>query len=189
MESVAGSDEPGEAARPRAVTAIGRIWLVAGILFLAVAVVDLILWFALRPAMPTILGYAAEREPGFRLLGPYFEHYATIKFLEAVFASAVVVSAYHFLKLRPWARGALEAASWLYLAYLLAFVGFSYWARRHLSVEPSAMAARAHARERLLGGLGVGVLLVAGLVWMIVVLRGRRLRDAFQPGTGADTVR
>ena len=179
MESVAGPSDLIEPPRPRAVTVIGRIWLIAGIFILAVAVVDLIVWVALRPAMPTILGYAAEREPGIRFLRPYFENYTTIKLIEAVFAAAVIVSAYHFLKLRSWARAAIEATCWLYVIYVVGLACFSFWMHRHLSIDSSAIAARQHERQRLIGGAGVGLLLVAGLVWMILLLRGKKVRAAF----------
>ena len=182
MESLAGLNEPAEPPRPRAVTAIGRIWLVAGIFLFLVAAVDLIFWVVLRPAMPTILDYASRREPGMRFLSPYFRYYATIKSLEALFSAAVVFSAYSFLKLRGWARGALEAASWLYLAYITVFASLSFAVWRRASLDPATVAAHPNAGQRLVGGLAIGILLVAGLVWMIVLLRGRKVRAAFAAG-------
>ena len=180
-------DEPEAPRRPRAVTAIGRTWLVAGIFLFAVAVVDVIIWTVLRPAMPTLLGYATQRDPSLRFLAPLFEHYATVKVIEAIFAAGAAISAYHFLNLRRWARAALEAASWLYLTYLAAFACLALTLGRR-ALDPAAVPGP-HARERLIGGAGIGVLLVAGLIWMIVLLRSRKVRDAMAPASGSDALR
>jgi hypothetical protein len=176
--TVAGPDEAKEPARPRIVTAIGRIWLVGGIFCLAIAVVDVIVWVALRPAMPTILGYAEQKAPGIRVLGPYFEHYAAIKSIEAMLAATVIVFAYQFLKMRAWARAALEAASWFYLVYVLSLLGVSY-SLQLLGTIQGVSESGPRAVGRLVGSLGVGVLIAGALIWMIVALRGRKVRAAF----------
>lgn len=178
VENVNRPDEPGEPVRPRIVTVVGRTWLILGIFYFAVAIVDLIAWVALGPAMPTILSYAQEKEPALRFLRPYFEHYGAIKSIEAIFAAAVTFSAYKFLKLRAWARGALEAASWIYLVYVLAFIYVSYTFRLHGPVT-RAGASNPYTMGRMVGGFGLGILLIGALIWMIVLLRGRKIRAAF----------
>ncbi|HKA37479.1 MAG TPA: hypothetical protein VKH43_11715 [Thermoanaerobaculia bacterium] len=171
---------PPEAARPRAVTIIGRTWLVAGTLLFLVALVDLVVWIVLKPAMPTILGFASRKDPSVQFLAPYLEHYTLVKTIEVFFGAAVAVSAFHFLRMRAWARAALEAASWVYLVYLVAFFGFSYTIMRRAWLDRATIATHPIARERLVGGAGLGILLVAALVLAIVRLRGRRMRAAFE---------
>jgi len=165
-----------EPERPKAVTVIGRLWLVLAALFLFQSIVDLVLWIALQPAMPTILGFAARRDPQTRFLEPLFEHYVTVKSLEAAVAVAVGLSAYHFLRLRAWARVAIQAACWLALAYISGFgvFWFSVWTRA--SRDPMAYP---YGRASLLAGFGVCLLLAAGLTAMIVLLRSGGLRAAF----------
>jgi len=172
--------EPREPPRPRAVTIIGRVWLVAGTLLFLIGLVDLIFWVVLKPAMPTILGYAAQKDPGMRFLAPYFEHYTLVKTIEVFFGAAAALSAFHFLRLRAWARAALEAASWIYLVYIVAFFGFSYAIWRQALRDPAIVAAHPIAGERMVGGAGVAILLVAALVLAIVRLRGHRVRAAFE---------
>src|SRR5262249_2292896 len=84
MTPEARTEEPEKEDRPKAVTVIGRIWLIAAIFFLLVAVVDLVLWEVLRPAIPTILDYAARRDARLKFLSPLLEHYVTVKSVEAV---------------------------------------------------------------------------------------------------------
>jgi hypothetical protein len=168
-----------EPERPKAVTVIGRLWLVLAALFLFQSIVDLVLWIALEPAMPTILGFAARRDPQARFLEPLFEHYVTVKSLEAAVAVAVGLSAYHFLRLRAWARVAIQAACWLALAYIAGFgvFWFSVWTRT--SRDPTASSAHQYGRVSFLAGFGVCLALTAGLIAMIVLLRSEGVRAAF----------
>ena len=182
VEMVSRQDESGPA-RPRVVTVLGRIWLIGGIVYLAIDILDLIVWVALGPAMPTILGYAQEKEPALRFLRPYFDHYGAIKSGEAIFAAAVVLFAFEFLKLRGWARAALETAAWVYLLYVLAFLCVSFVLLRHAPFTRAA-ASSPYAAGRLAGGLGMGLFLAAGLIWMISVLRGKKVRAAFAVPSG-----
>jgi len=148
MDAVSPSDpEPREPARPRVVTVIGRTWLVAATLLFLTALVDVIVWIVLKPAMPTILGYAAQKAPGMRFLAPYFEHYTLVKTIEVFFGAAAAVSAFYFLRMRAWARAALEAASWFYLVYLVAFFCFSYTIVRQAARDPATVAAHTSAQR------------------------------------------
>jgi hypothetical protein len=172
-------EEEDEPRRPTVVTVIGRIWLIAAILVFLVAVVDIIVWEVLRPALPTLLAYASRRDPRLRVLAPFVGYYTVYKSIEAVFAVGAGVSAYYFLRLRSWARAALEAASWIYLLYLCGFAYFSYRIWRRASLDPSFAAETQYRPERFAAGVGVEVLLIAGIVTTIVFLRSRRLRSAF----------
>ena len=179
VDGLVPQDEPEEPTRPRAVTVIGRIWLVAAIVIFLLAVVDFIIWAVLRPALPTLIEFASRRDPRLKFLAPFVGYYAAAKAIEAVFAAAAGVSAYHFLRLRSWARAALEAASWIYLLYLCGFAYFSYRIWRRATFDPSFAADARYSPERFARAAGVEVLFVAGLVTMIVFLRSRKLRSAF----------
>jgi hypothetical protein len=82
--------------------------------------------------------------------------------------------------MRAWARAALEAASWIYLVYIVAFFGFSFAILRQAALDPALVAAHPIARQRLVGGAGVGILVASALVFTIVRLRGRSIRAAFE---------
>lgn len=177
-DALVPQDEPEEPPRPRAVTVIGRIWLVAAIFMFLVAVVDLIVWTVLRPALPTLIEFASRRDPTLRFLAPFLGYYALAKSIEAVFAAAAGVSAYYFLRLRSWARAALEAASWIYLLYFCGIAYLSYRVWRRVTLDLSFAAASRYSPQRLAAGAGMEVLALAGLVTMIVFLRSRKLRSA-----------
>jgi hypothetical protein len=172
-------DEAEPPPRPKAITVIGRIWLVAAIIMFLLAVVDFIVWAVLRPALPTLIEFASRRDPRLRLLAPFVGYYAAAKAIESVFAAAAGVCAYYFLRLRCWARAALEAASWIYLLYLCGFAYFSYRIWRRAMLDPSFAASAQYSPERFARAVGVEVLFMAGLVTMIVFLRSRKLRSAF----------
>jgi hypothetical protein len=175
--------------RPRAVTVIGWLWLVlAGAVFLR-AVMDLVLWKILQPAMPSLLHLVTEREPEMRLLGPLFQLYSLFKTVEAVLAAAVGISAYFFLRLRPWARIALQTVSWLVLFYGACFAGLwiAIW-RRPVADEAArgVLSLQSRGALGLLAGLLAALVLVAGMIVLIRFLRSPRIRAAFAaPPAGA----
>src|SRR5262249_61330394 len=117
----------------------------------------------LRPALPTLIEFASRRDPRLRFLAPFVGYYAAAKAIESIFAAAAGVSAYYFLKLRSWARAALEAASWVYLLYLCGFAYFSYPFWRRAVLDPS-LAKSAQVLPELVSRAGR---------WVVRVIAGR----------------
>jgi hypothetical protein len=54
---------PQPSERPRAVTVIGRIWLVLAVLSVLRATGNLIVWAVLRPAVPSLIAALNDRDP------------------------------------------------------------------------------------------------------------------------------
>jgi hypothetical protein len=172
---------PEDAERPKAVTIIGRVWLVLAAILLFKDVVDLILWNVLQPAMPSLLDLASRRDPMTARLQPLFEHYVAVKTVEALFAGAAGVSAFFLLRLRPWARLAVQGACWIVIVYLGCFLAIwtKAWSSRALAEVRTHSVSESQGALGFGAGLGVTLALIAGFAVMIGVLRSRRLRAAF----------
>jgi hypothetical protein len=169
-----------EPQRPRAVTLIGRIWLVLAVLSLLRSVGNLIVWIALRPAMPSLVGALNDKDPRTFFLGPLFAHFVAVNLTVAVLSLGVGICAWELLRLRSWARPALQAISGLAVGYVVCFGLLWTWAWMRV---PAESAARAHANRGLLlaGGLTLSLVLAAGFAAMIVSLQSRRVRETFLP--------
>ena len=174
----------GEAERPRAVTVIGWVWLVAAVLFLLRSLLDLVIWKMLQPAAPSLFAAAERQSPQMSFLRPLFEHLTTVKIIEAVAAAAVVVVASQFLRLRAWARVAVQAVCWLTLGYVVSFAVLWVGIWTHMTAEPAGSpmsSSYSHRTIGLVGGIAVCLFFAAGLVAMIALLRSSRVRTAFNP--------
>ncbi len=164
---------PAELQRPKAVTVIGWIWLVLGALSLFKTIVNSIFWVALQPAIPSLVALAARENPMTRYLNPLLEHYGLVLTIQALLAAGVGISAYFLLRLRPWARAAIETTCWLGLVYVACFAAF--W----LFIMSRARAVRPRGQVPPSAGIFVCVALAVGLSVMIGMLRSRQMRAAF----------
>ncbi len=154
---------------------IGWIWLVLGALSLFKTVVNFIMWRALQPAIPSLVALAAQQDPTTRYLNPLLAHYGLVLTVQALLAAAVGISAYFLLRMRPWARVAIQTVCWLGLVYIACFSVF--W----LFIMSRAAAARPRGQVPTSVGILICAALAAGLAVMIGFLRSRRLREAFIP--------
>src|ERR1700693_181055 len=116
------------------------------------------------------------------LLRPLFEHMTALMSAQALWWAAVGLSAVQLLRLRPWARSAIQGACWVLLLYAALFALF--WAELWLTI-PAQVAAPAPGAYQyrtfaFAGGLAVCAAVATGLVAMIVSLRGAAVRSAFR---------
>jgi hypothetical protein len=171
---------PQPSERPRAVTVIGRIWLVLAVLSVLRATGNLIVWTVLRPAVPSLIGALNDRDPRTLLLRPIFGHFVMVNVLMLLASFAVGFCAWGLLRLRSWARPAVQTISGLALGYAVCFGLLWTWAWMRVSAES---AARAHANPGLLlaAGLTLSLILAAGFAAMIASLQSRRVRKIFLP--------
>lgn len=171
--------------RPRTVSLIGWGWLIFGSLLFLRSLLDLVIWKVLAPATPSLVAFLDEHEPQNQLVRPLFESLATIKIGEAVFAALVVLIASQFLRLRPWARRALQAACGVVLLYVLAFAAFWSWLWPRVAAERARHPDVPHGLSTLglVAGLVICLALAAFLGKMIVVMSSARVRAAFDEGT------
>jgi hypothetical protein len=178
MSSAATIPPPAE--RPAAVTVIGWVWIVYGILKLVGGVWALAAWrfgglrdvFA-GPGFPTALPT--------RILQNAFGHLALGLAAQVVFAGSVVIAAAALLRLRSWARSAIEVLCWFSLCYVVAFTLGWIWLWRRVSVG----APRPDSFRFIGLTVAIGAAIVLGLAFisMIRALRGDDVRRAFRGGT------
>lgn len=177
-------EETEGAERPRAVTIIGRLWLVLAILFFCKAIVNLAVWKVLQPDAPSLVRDALANAPPLSFMRPLLSHITAVITAQALWWAFVGVAAFGLLRLRPWARVAIQGVCVFLLVYFLGFETF--WAIVWPNLpSQSARAVALGASYRslaLVAGLSVGAAVGAGLIWMIVLLRAPRVRAAFQNG-------
>ncbi len=161
--------------RPRAVTVIGWTSLAVAAFLVARALIDLVLWQILRPAMPALLdgSLGGDRAPAY--VRPLLEHVAEWKIGQAVFWSGVGACAAGLLRLRPWARTAMRAACWALAAYCVAFAAIWIAAWRRLPAD----AGRSHWMMWLLAGLCLSFAIAGGLAAVAHVLNSDPVKAAF----------
>jgi hypothetical protein len=177
--------EPEEAPRPQAVTVIGWVWLILGILFLLRAVVNIVLWKMLQPDMLAFLdAFGGVPRQQQEMLRPLFEHLAALQTGEAILSAAVAVVAIQLLRLRPWARAGMQAVCWLVLACVGAFGVFWVWLCGSIAAAVPSSSMTAFGRIGLAAGLAVCLAVAAGLTVMIVLLASARVREAFRRNPG-----
>ena len=173
-------EEEEDAERPRAVTVIGRLWIVVAVLLVGKALVNLAVWTVLKPDAPSFIRDTLAQTPRFRLVQPLFAHLTAVMMLQALWWIFVGIAAFALLRLRPWARVAIQGVCWFLLVYSVAFEIFWTAVWPTLPAGPGAMPLGASYRTvALVAGLTVGAAAVAGLIGMIFLLRGPRVRAAF----------
>jgi hypothetical protein len=172
--------EPDDRLRPRSVTVIGWLWLIVGVLVLCRTVVNIVVWEILKPDLLSFLesfGEVPERQQ--RFLRPLFEHLTTIQAWEAIFSAAVILIAFQLLRLRSWARAAMEAVCWIVLVLVGLFGVFWVWLCGGVAAASPSPSARSLETIGLPLGLAVCLGAAVGLAVTIARLRSSRVRRAF----------
>lgn len=167
------------AERPTAVTVIGWVWIVYAAVKLFGGVWGLVAWrlgglrdFVVGPGSPTILPMA--------ILRTAFGRFAVALTAQILFASAVLIAATALLRMRPWARTAIEVLSWLGLCYVGTFGLVWIWVWRRTALDASRPESTRFAA--LAFALGAVVVLAFAFVSMIRALRSEEVRRAFRGG-------
>ncbi len=154
--------------RPRSVNVVGGAFLaLSSIRFL----LDLIGWvvWKLGNAGPVVAFFLPRGDHGFVPVDWVMGHFPTVVAVQGTIAACVAGISIQFLRLRPWARRALELVAWLALAVTVALgTGFAWvWARLPRSGNFAPVLA---------GLLVAGLLLVAA----IRAMRRPEVRAAFR---------
>jgi hypothetical protein len=172
--------------RPQAVSRIGWGWLVFGAILLVRSLLDLVVWRVLAPAVPSFISLLDATRPENRLVRRIVDHLVAYKAIEAVFAAVVILVASQFLRLRPWARPALQILCGVVTVYVLAFAAFGAWLWPRLESQ----RARPTAAEATGSGLVLGlviVLVILAIAWLLVRMIRRMssaaVREAFRAQT------
>jgi hypothetical protein len=177
-----------EAKRPRSVTLIGWVWLIFAIVAALKSAVSLIVWKVIQPAVPALIGDAAAQSPRLSFLRPLFAYMTELTIIRIVVWIGIAAAAVALLRLRPWARVAIQAVCATALVYVAGFTvlwGLSFGI---LQKDPPA-GPSVPGSYRTIGlalGLGICLAAAAGLVTIIALLRKPETRAAFRPTTDPD---
>ncbi len=158
--------------RPRPVTIIGWTFLVLSLLRI---LFDALTWFVWKVGnAEPVVSFFLPKAPGGSALA--LRHLPAVLAVQGAIAAGVALVAYQFLRLRAWARSALEIVCYLALAVAAAIaVTLSLELSRTVGSESRAVGA-------VVAGLLVVAALLARAIWTI---RRPDIRRAFRSGEDA----
>ncbi len=174
MDAVSGE-------RPRAVTVIGWIWLVAATLRFVNGLLGLAVWKI--GGLDRGLPFRALRSGGTRIrvlgLDTMLRHAAGILVLQVLVSALLACVAVALLRRRTWARRAVQTASWLGIAVMAGLGAYVYASTAQLAFESPEAAS-----EIRIAGAAAGVFVaLLGAVFFggtIFLLRRPDVRRAFE---------
>ena len=171
LASTGRAERPPEAGElPKAVTVIGAVWLILGVLRFFGGLLGLILWKV--GGMKDLLAGPKPFSglPMERVLRWAFRNFGVEVTVQMLVGLAVVVCAVGLLRRHPWARPAVETLCWLGLIFIFCFSVF--WVFLWTNVLGAAAAEPPSMRP-----LSVGLtLLINGVVAFAFVAMIRALR-------------
>lgn len=168
-------------ARPAGVTVIAWLWIATGG-FMLVSGLGAI--FAAPRVGSADGGFVMSlvTAPDSSALGMFFRHLIPFAVLQSLIGAFAVVAAVEFLRLRAWARLAMEALSWVSLVYILVNgVLVLYLWDAVVADMPSELVVIEPAQLHMLGlivDLVVTVALAAPIGVTVKYLRGAPVRRA-----------
>jgi hypothetical protein len=176
--------------RPASVTIIGWIFIgVAGIMIFS-GTTGMISFACMKQAEGKNYLPMPEGLPGhLKIMWGIFRYFDSLAIIQILFALFVIIACIYFLKLRAWARAALEGISWLGLLFVAGFGIF--WVTSWINATSGmAVAEGATGPPPIYGliGIVIGVTMMAiwavPLVVIITFLRSIGMRETFTHGKG-----
>jgi hypothetical protein len=168
---------------PTGIKVIAWTWIITAALLGASAVLGLMM----QSVMDQVTANS-DVPPGVAALAAPGEYTAVATVLQLVLAALALWSGIALLRLRAWARLAVEILCWLALAWTIGFGIFFIYVWNTIAGE-MAQEAGIPMDQNILQGAGLGAGIVLTLVFavpfllMIRYLRGARARAATAPST------
>jgi hypothetical protein len=173
MQPVVVAPEPPPPDRPKAVTVIGWTFLVLSTVRVLEDTWGWFLW-KFGDAEKLVLFFLPRGANALVPVDALFRNFGTIVAVQAVVAACVAVISWNFLRLRPWARTALEVVCWIALGGTgLAVLALAFASSRF---GPNGVPALPFL---LAAAIGVGILLAV----TIRIVRRPQVRNAFDDNT------
>lgn len=150
--------------------------------FMAFSGIMGLLAFSAMPSMPRQLPHAADMPQGFASMMSMFRYFGWFIVAQLGLAALAVVSGIQFLKLRPWARTALEILSWISLIYVVGFGVFwlAMWSTitGQFPQQDTPVDMGTFKIVGLIMGVFVTLIFAVPLAIMIKYLRGKVVRES-----------
>ena len=157
--------------RPRAVTIVGGAFLIFSSLRFLFDVLGWLIWKT-GDVLPVVSFFVPRGASGPVPVDWILRHFPTVVAIQGTVAACIAGISLQFLRLRPWARPALEIVAWVALGVTVGLsVAFGFAASRL-----SAVADGSHLAGLILGLLALAVLLGVA----IRTMRGPAVRAAFR---------
>ncbi|MEK6690913.1 MAG: hypothetical protein AABY78_06400 [Nitrospirota bacterium] len=118
-----------------------------------------------------------------KIMAVIFQNLDLLSFLQIVLAIFMLIAGIQFLRLRAWARTALEVICWIGLIFS---VGFGiFWVASWASITPDLPVAEGTLRQtKIINIIGMLMGIIVIVVWVVPiivitkVLRGKTIREA-----------
>ena len=157
--------------KPVSVTIIAWIWIVVAIKMLLSAI------RILKKGYPEPLENVSNP---FKIMDVFLRHFETVGIISIIISIFIIIIAFYFLKLRAWAKTAIETISWLGLIYFtcLGIYGLFIWKEivsfvKETNTQMGSFIFISHVATSVFV-----VLIIIALIVMIIFLRGKTIRDA-----------
>ena len=170
--------------RPTSVTVIGWVFIGVGILSTLAGGFGLIVSL-LVPFRPPATELTVDASPTFRVMEFVLRFYSAIAVVQLCVAVLTIVAGAAFLRLKTWARTALEVLTWLGLMYSVCFGVFWLWSLA--SMLRTAAPGTGNGLGYVMFGFGL-VTIFGFLIPLIIILRtlrGQTVRNAVLGDPGA----
>jgi hypothetical protein len=162
---------------------IGWIFIAGAILMILSSSMGFLAFTAIKQKVGDMPPIASELPNQFRIMSIIFRSFGMLALLQIALAIFVLIVSIQFLRLRTWARSALEIIAWLGLLYVVAFGIF--WIASWIGIT-SVLPSSAGAPEPspLFSIFGAIIGLFVTVVWsvpfavIIMFLRGKVIREA-----------
>jgi hypothetical protein len=174
-----------EPERPKAVTVIGWVWAVLGGVLALKALLNLVTWSILHSTAPALLKAFGEQFAHVPLVQMILQHAGAVLASQASFWALVSFCAWNFLRLRPWARLAIQAVCCLGLVYAAGLLVFwvQLWRKTGLAMRDPSLT-ESHRSLALFAGIAACILLGSLFGLMLGFLQSSPLRKAFAKPSG-----
>lgn len=167
--------------RPTAVSVIAWTWIVTGGFAVFSGIMSLLI-FAAMPTLPSQFPQAPGMPQDFGFMTGMFRYFGWLVLAQLVLAAVAIVAGIQFLRLRLWARTALEILSWISLIYVMGFGLFwlSTWSTMtgHFSQQNAPFDIETFRIAGFAVGIFVTLAFAIPLGIMIKYLRGKVIREA-----------
>lgn len=176
---------PPELEKPASVKVIGWLFIVVAGLMILSGAMGYIAYISMKKMGGDIPPVTPDMPGSFQRMAAVFQHIGLLIAVQVALGVVVIFAGIYFLKLRPWARTALEVFSWLGLVYVIGFGIFALvsWVgmSSKMLIESSAQGAPPmfDIMGIIIGVVAIGAWAVPIIV-IIKFLRGPKIRDVFK---------
>jgi hypothetical protein len=169
--------------RPTAITVIAWIFIVGAILMIVSSSLGFLAFTVIKQKVDEMPPIAEVLPHQFLIMNIIYRSFGILVLLQVALTIFALIASIQFLRLRAWARSALEIISWLGLLYV---VGFGiFWVVSWIGITsglPSSTGSPATSPLFSIFGAIIGACVVAAwsalFVVIIMFLRDNKIKEA-----------